>query len=58
MEDKECPNLEERPLTCIWCNQEKKDVRLRIDPYSYEISNDETLYPICDDCTYDRAMDI
>lgn len=45
-------------LTCIFCDEEKEDVGYRIDPHGYELNDDDSTYPICDDCAYDRAMDV
>lgn len=45
-------------MFCRWCGEAKEDVRYRIDPYSDEINGDDDLYPLCDDCAFDRAMDI
>lgn len=49
---------EEEYLTCRWCGEQKEDVQYRVDPYSSEICGDNSLYPLCDDCTYERAMDV
>lgn len=48
----------EESLVCRWCGEAKADVRYRIDPYSYEINDDDNTYPLCDGCSYSRAMDI
>lgn len=48
----------EEELVCRWCGESKYDVRYRIDPYSYEICDDDNTYPLCDDCMHSRAMDI
>lgn len=45
-------------LTCIFCDEQKADVDYRIDPFRYEFNDDCSTYPICDDCAYDRAMDV
>lgn len=48
----------EEGLKCIFCDEEKEDVRYRIDPYTSELYDDENTYPICNDCAYERAMDV
>lgn len=45
-------------LTCIFCGEQKANVDYRIDPYGYEVNDDDSTYPICDDCSYDRLMDV
>ena len=43
---------------CFRCEQRKKDVRLRIDPYDKEINDEENKKLICDECEAELIQDI
>ena len=43
---------------CDFCGEEKKDVDLVRNPYTYEMYGDESLYLICDECHHELCMDI
>lgn len=45
-------------MKCQCCDGDKVDTGLRVNPYASELWDDDTLVPLCDDCTYELAQDI
>lgn len=43
---------------CRICGEYKYDTQVRVDPYAAELWGDGTPVALCDECTYQRAMDI
>ena len=43
---------------CRSCGEYKYDTQVRVDPYAAELWGDGTPVALCDECTYQRAMDI
>ena len=62
--NKEEKRLEDRFLdaldghTCVDCGEYKNDVTFQPCPLASEIHEDDTLMWLCDDCYYERAMEI
>ena len=42
---------------CVFCGT-TEDLSYCYDPYAYELDGDDALMWICDDCYYDRAMEV
>lgn len=45
-------------LTCVICEKQKPDVCWQVDPYAWEINDDEELRLLCNECYYELAMEI
>jgi len=43
---------------CQFCNQFKYNIWHIIDPFAFEIYDDQTEYDICDECYHNRKDDI
>lgn len=44
-------------MKCEECHQQKPDVRRRLDPYAWEVFDEERHVLMCDDCEQIRARD-
>lgn len=45
-------------MICEFCDKEKPDVEERVDPFAFELHNEEWRVLICDDCYQIRCDDI
>jgi hypothetical protein len=45
-------------LTCDDCGKKGPDVQRTMCPYASEINNEEIECDLCEDCYYERCMDI
>lgn len=48
-------------LACATCgirHTQDDTVSWRVDPYAAKINEDYRLYPLCDECEYESAMDV
>ena len=43
---------------CPSCKKKKEDVKVRIDPYTYELWNRKEKIRLCSACFHERMMDI
>lgn len=52
--------MSEELKKCPECGDMKPadEVYERLDPYAHELSGDDTLYEMCDECERQKAMDI
>ena len=48
----------QRRRRCSCCHELKHDTISRINPYAHEMYDDETKYPLCDECTDALRWDI
>lgn len=45
-------------MKCEFCKQEKLDVRVKRDPFSWEINDEDWQVAMCDDCEQLRYDEI
>lgn len=45
-------------MKCEFCNEARPDVRVRRDPFAWEVCNEDWQIPLCDACEQDRADDV